>query len=53
MKFSPALALSMTIAVMTVLSACGGADDPLPTVRKTSSPSTVNSTLRALSVPAA
>lgn len=36
MKFSPALALSMSIAVTTVLSACGGADDPLPTVRKTS-----------------
>ncbi len=35
MKFSPALALSMSIAVTTALSACGGADDPLPTVRKT------------------
>jgi para-nitrobenzyl esterase len=35
MKFSPAFALAMTIAATTLLAACGGADDPLPTVRST------------------
>src|SRR4030081_1337749 len=35
MKFSPAVALAMTIAAATSLSACGGDDDPPPTLRAT------------------
>jgi len=35
MKLSPARAFAMSIAATTLLAACGGADDPLPTVRST------------------
>jgi len=35
MRFAPALALAMTIAAAASLTACGGDDDPSPTVRST------------------